>query len=179
MLFRSSSFLYNRPVGALIRGAAANTAMLAVVALALATVLGIPLGIVTGSRRSSAAAIVRGLSLVCLSIPPLLMSLLLVFIATRTRWFPAGGMTSVNAVDLSWSAWMLDVARHLPMPAFALALPLAATFERLQSQSMAETVSHPFVLAAIARGVPPSEGIYRHAWPASVRPICEIGRAHV
>jgi peptide/nickel transport system permease protein len=169
-----SSFLYNRPVGALIRGAAANTATLAVVALTLATVLGIPLGIVTGSRHTGTAAIIRAVSLVFLSIPPLLTSLLLVFIAARTRWFPAGGMTSVNAVDLSWSAWLLDVARHLPLPALALALPLAATFERLQAQSMAETVSHPFVLAAIARGVPANQVIVRHAWRASLRPICAV-----
>jgi ABC-type dipeptide/oligopeptide/nickel transport system permease component len=80
-----SSYLYNRPVGTLIRGAAANTATLAVVALAIATLLGIPLGIVTGSRRGAGAAMIRGASLVFLSIPPLLTSLLLVFIASRRR----------------------------------------------------------------------------------------------
>ena len=56
--------------------AAANTAALAVVALAVATLLGIPLGIFTGSRRGAAAAVVRGASLVFLSVPPLLTSLL-------------------------------------------------------------------------------------------------------
>ena len=65
------SFLYNRPVGGLIRRAAGNTAVLALAALALATLLGIPLGIVTGSRSSAAATFIRGVSLVCLSIPPL------------------------------------------------------------------------------------------------------------
>ena len=49
------------------------------------------------------------------------------------------------------------------LPALALALPLAATFERLQAQSMTETVNQPFVLAAIARGVPAGEVIVRHA----------------
>ena len=169
-----SSFLYNRPVGSLIRGAAANTATLAVVALAGATLLGIPLGIVTGSRRGTAAALIRGVSLVLLSIPPLLTSILLVFIASRTRWFPAGGMTSTNALDLSWSAWLADVALHLPLPALALALPLAATFERLQAQSMTETINQPFVLAAVARGVPAGEVIVAHAWRASLRPICAV-----
>jgi len=47
------SFLYNRPVGELIRRAATNTAILAVAALAVATLIGIPLGIVTGSRRGA------------------------------------------------------------------------------------------------------------------------------
>src|SRR4029434_2105319 len=104
------SFLYNRPVVGLIRRAAANTAILAVAALAVATLLGIPLGILTGSRRGAVPAAVRGVSLVCLSVPPLLTSLLFVFLASRTGWLPPGGMTSVDVVDARWSAWMLDVA---------------------------------------------------------------------
>lgn len=168
------SFLYNRPVRGLIAGAAANTAALAVVALAAATLVGIPLGIFTGSRGGPAAALVRGVSLVSLSVPPLLSSLLLVFLASRTRWFPAGGMSSVDAIDLHWSAWLADVAAHLPLPAFALALPIAATFERLQSQSMADTLHQPFILASIARGVSPRDVILGHAWRASLRPICAV-----
>ncbi|MBI4263775.1 MAG: ABC transporter permease [Acidobacteria bacterium] len=168
------SFLYNRPVRDLIGRAAANTAALAVVALAAATLIGIPLGMFTGSRRGAAAALVRGVSLLALSVPPLLTSLLLVFIASRTRWFPAGGMTSVDALDLSWAAWLADVARHLPLPALALALPIAATFERLQAQSMSEALHQPFLLAAVARGVAPRDLIVRHAWRVSLRPICAV-----
>ena len=168
------SFLYNRPVRGLIGRAAANTAALAVVSLVAATLLGIPLGIFTGSRRGAAAALVRGLSLVCLSVPPLLTSLLLVFIAATTRWFPAGGMTSAGALDIGWSAWLADVAVHLPLPALALALPIAATFERLQSQSMTDALHQPFALAAVARGVAPRDVIVRHAWPVSLRPICAV-----
>ena len=168
------SFLYNRPVRSLIGRATANTAALAVVALMAATALGIPLGIFTGSRRGAAAALVRGISLVCLSVPPLLTSLLLVFIAATTRWFPSGGMTSADALDPAWSAWLVDVAVHLPLPALALALPIAATFERLQAQSMSDTLRQPFALAAVARGVAPRDVIVRHAWRVSVRPICAV-----
>jgi len=168
------SFLYNRPVRGLIGRAAANTAALAVVSLVAATLLGIPLGIFTGSRRGAAAALIRGISLVCLSVPPLLTSLLLVFIAATTRWFPSGGMTSVDALDLRWSAWLADVASHLPLPALALALPIAATFERLQAQSMTDALHQPFALAAVARGVSPRDVIVRHAWRVSLRPICAV-----
>src|SRR5688500_11575967 len=134
------SFLYNRPVRGLIGAAAANTAVLAVVALAVATSVGIPLGVFTGSRGGPAAMLVRGASLACLPAPPLLASLLLLCVAARTRWLPAGGMTSVGALQTDWSAWMADVALHLPLPALALALPIAATFERLQAQSMSEVL---------------------------------------
>jgi peptide/nickel transport system permease protein len=168
------SFLYNRPVRGLIARAAANTAVLAVVALALATLLGIPLGIVSGSRRGAPAALIRALSLVCLSLPPLLTSLLLVFVAATTRWFPAGGMTSVGAIDMQWSAWLADVALHLPLPALALALPIAATFERLQAQSIADALHQRFTVAAVARGVAARDVILRHAWRVSLRPICGV-----
>jgi len=168
------SFLYNRPVGGLIRAAAINTAILAVAALVFATFVGIPLGIVTGSRSGAVAAVVRGVSLLCLSVPPLLTSLFFVFLAARTGWLPAGGMTSADVIDVSWSTWMVDVARHLPLPALALALPLAATFERLQSQAIGETIHQPFVVAAMARGVTWRELLLDHAWRASLRSMCAI-----
>jgi peptide/nickel transport system permease protein len=169
------SFLYNRPVRSLIAGAALNTAILALVALAMATCVGIPAGIFTGSRRGGLlTAALRSLSLLCLSLPPLLTSLLLVFVAARTGWFPTGGMTSVSAVDASAGAWLLDVARHLPLPALALALPIAATFERLQSQALSEAVHQPFVMAAVARGVPRRRLLLQHAWRPSLRSICSV-----
>ncbi len=169
------SFLYNRPVSELLGPAGINTAILAVASLTIATLLGIPLGIFTGSRRGGMLpTLVRGASLVLLSLPPLLMSLLLVFVAAETGWLPVGGMSSVDAVGLGWTAWLADVAWHLPLPALALALPIAATFERLQAQSISETVHQPFVLAAMARGVTRNDIIIRHAWPASLRPICAI-----
>jgi peptide/nickel transport system permease protein len=169
------SFLYRRPVRPLVLRAAANTALLGATALVVATLIGISLGIVTGTgKRRPAALIVRALSIACVSLPPLLTSLLLVFVAARTGWFPLGGMTTSVAVDQSWSTWMIDVARHLPLPVLALALPVAATFERLQAQAIGETIGQPFVTAAIARGVRERDVIFRHAWPVSLRPICAV-----
>ena len=170
-----TSFLYRRPVRPLALRAAANTALLGVTALAVATLLGITLGIFTGrGPRRPAALLIRAASIACVSLPPLLTSLLLVFVAARTGWFPLGGMTSIGAVEPSWSAWMLDVVRHLPLPVLALALPVAATFERLQAQAMGETIGQPFVTAAVARGVRERDVILRHAWPVSLRPICAV-----
>jgi peptide/nickel transport system permease protein len=169
------SFLYRRPVRPLVLRAAANTAILGVTALVVATEIGIPLGILTGSgRRNAVALAVRIASIACVSLPPLLTSLLLVFVAARTGWFPLGGMISSGAVDQSWPQWIADVARHLPLPVVALALPVAATFERLQSQAMSETIGQPFVTAALARGVRHRDLILRHAWPVALRPICAV-----
>ena len=168
------SFLYNRPVAPLVFRAAANTAVLGVAALLTSTLVGLSLGVFTGARSGPLPLFVRSVSLVCVSLPPLVTSLAFVFLAARTGWLPAGGMVSSTASDPTWTAWMLDVLWHLPLPMLALALPMAATFERLQSQSMADAVQQPFVMAAIARGVPAKRVLLRHAWPSSLRPICAV-----
>lgn len=128
------SRLYGRPVRPLVVRAALNTAVLALVALALVTVVGLGLGIVMGSRRGPIPVLIRGASLVCLSLPPLITSLLLVFAAARTGWLPAGGISSVEVAGSAW-ARLFDVLWHLPVPARALAAPVAAMFERLQAQA--------------------------------------------
>jgi peptide/nickel transport system permease protein len=169
------SYLFNRPVATLVARSAANTAALALVALSVATLIGIPLGILTGSGRGGAiSSAVRGLSLLCLSIPPLITSLFFVWIAARTGWLPVGGMSSVGAGNLGWGPWLVDLAWHMPLPALALGLPIAATLERLQAQSMGDTVRQPFVFAALARGLSHEQLVRRHAWPASLRPVCAL-----
>jgi len=170
-----TSVLYGRPVAPLVARRAANTAVLAGVALVLATLAGLPLGIMAGaSRRRLLPALVRGTSLVCLSLPSLLTSLLLVFIAARTGWFPIGGMTSIDAVDAGWWAFLADLAWHLPLPALALALPVAAMLERLQAEAMAGAVAEPCILAARARGLSRTRLIWRHALRLAARPVASV-----
>ena len=68
----------------------------------------------------------------------------------------------------------LDLLRHLVVPAAALALPLAAMFERLQAQAMTEVIGEPFVLATLARGVPRSRVVWRDALKAALRPVAAV-----
>jgi peptide/nickel transport system permease protein len=169
------SILYSRPVNELLRERALNTALLGSAALVLATVVGIPMGLFTAARaRGIGVAIVRGLSVLMLSMPPLIASLALVLVAASTGWLPVGGMSSVNSSQLGWTAWLADLARHVPLPALALALPLAATLERLQSQSLREAMQQPFVRAALARGLTQRQAILRHAWPVSLAPVLAL-----
>ena len=169
------SFLYGRPVAPLVGRAALNTFILGASALVLATLGGIALGVFTGSRAGTfLTGVVRACSLACLSLPSLVTSLLLVFVAAQTGWFPPGGMSSAGAVDGTWWSRLLDVARHLPVPAVALALPLLATLERLQSQAMSDAIRQPFLVAAAARGVSARGLIWRHAWPVSLQPMCGV-----
>ena len=165
------SFLFSRPVRDVLPERAANTALLAVVALLLATALGIPLGLYTGSGHGPGRSLVRALSILCLSVPPLVGSLTLVLLAIQTGWFPASGMTSAGAANLPWAGWLADVLHHATVPAAALALPLAATLERLQSQAVAEARRETFVAASRARGLTGARALVRHAWPVSLRPV--------
>jgi len=117
-----------------------------------------------------------------LSVPPLLMALLLVFLASRTGWLPVGGMTSAAdagfglqaSVFSELSAWARDVALHLPVPVLALALPIAAMLERLLAQSMTETIGAPFIVSAEARGVSRRRLVWHHALKVALRPVLSI-----
>jgi peptide/nickel transport system permease protein len=166
------SMQYDRPVRDLIPERAANTAVLAVTALVFATLVGLPLGILTGSRPGSVLTnAIRSLSLVLLSMPPLLTSLFLVFVAARTGWFPIAGMRSAGVPP---EGALVDLLRHLVIPAAALGAPLAAMLERLQSQAMSEVVGQPFVIATLARGVPRARVLWRDALKAALRPVAAV-----
>ena len=121
--------------------------------------------------RGPGPALVRAISLAGLSVPPLVGSLTLVFVAARTGWLPVGGMTSASGAVLAWGPWLADLGSHMPIPVMALALPLAASLERLQSQSIAGANREPFVAASRARGLTARGSLVRHAWPASLRPL--------
>ena len=166
------SLKYERPVRDLIPERAANTAILAGAGLVFATVVGLPLGVVAGSRKGGLLAmIIRAASLVFLSMPPLLTSLFLLFVAARTGWFPIAGMRSSTSAA---GGSLADLLHHLIVPAAAIGLPLAAMLERLQAQAIGETVHQPYVLATIARGVPRSRVIWRDALKASLRPVASV-----
>jgi len=166
------SLAYDRPVRDLIPESAANTAVLALTALILATLIGVPLGVITGSRPDGfVTTCIRFASIVLLSMPPLLTSLFLIFVAARTGWLPIAGMRSVVVPP---SGAFLDLVHHLIVPAAAIGLPLAAMLERLQSQAMSDVVGEPFVLATLARGVPRSRVVWCGALKAALRPVAAV-----
>lgn len=154
------SFQSRQPVLGLVRTKASNTAVLAIAALLVATLLGIPGGIFTGSRRSGMAVrLLRGASMVLLSVPPLISSLVLLTIAARTGWLPVSGMEGPS---------------HFVVPTLSLALPIAALLERLQSQAIGDALNRPSAMAARARGIPEARIVWRHGWRQSLGPILAV-----
>jgi peptide/nickel transport system permease protein len=166
------SIRFRRPVTALIRERAGNTALLGLSALALATLIGIPAGVFTGSRpRGALVRLARMASAVLLAVPPLVTSLVLLLIAVRSGW-PAGGLPDTAGAD-ALSAVAI-VARAVLLPATALALPMAAWLERLQSNAMRDALAEPSILAARARGIPDTRLVWTHAWRLSLKPVLAI-----
>lgn len=163
------SVKYGRPVRQLVAERAWKTALLGATALLLATLVGVPAGIITGSRHNLGTAVARALSLVFVSVPPLVTSLALLLLAARTGWFPVGGFAAGGD---STSAW--TTLTYLVLPAIALALPIAASLERLQSQAMHEALGDPSVRAALARGCSFRRVVWRHALKLSLKPVLAI-----
>jgi peptide/nickel transport system permease protein len=167
------SVRFGVPVTSLIRERAGNTLLLGLTALVLATLLGVPLGVFTGTRRTGPTKVVRLATVILLSVPPIVTSLLLLFAAYRTGWLPAGGLPPVGPDTGAIDAILITV-RYLALPSLALALPIAATLERLQSRAIREALGDPCILAARARGISSSRLIWRHAWPLSLKPVLAV-----
>ena len=150
------SSMFGRPVRALVVERAGATAQLAGLALLLATLIGLPLGIVSGAMpRHWVARITAPLSLALVSCPPIVGALALLWLGASTGW-------------LSIESGALLV------PALALALPLAASLERLQAQATRDVMASPDLVAAAARGIPPARLIWVHAARQSLRPVLGV-----
>lgn len=151
-----ASSTFRRPVTELLRERAPRTAELAGVSLVLATLVGIPLGVLTGARpRSAIALVVAPVSIALVSCPPIVGALALLWLGLKTGW--------------------LSVAPGaLAAPALALAIPLGAMLERLQSQATSEAMTAVDLQAAAARGIPTWRLVWIHAARQSLRPVLGI-----
>jgi peptide/nickel transport system permease protein len=150
-LGQSSAF--GRPVADLLGERVRNTSLLAVAALFVALAIGLPLGVMTGARpRGLLATVVAPISIAFVSCPPIVGALGLMALAVQTGW--------------------LSIAPGaLLVPMLALALPLAAMLERVQSQSTTDVVAAPGWGAAAARGLSENRILWVHAARQAVRPV--------
>jgi peptide/nickel transport system permease protein len=156
-----------RPVSSLLMERAGHSLLLGLTALALATLVGIPLGVLSGSRRSGALVkLTRAGSLLLLSTPPVVLSLSLLLLASRTGWFPVGGLPEDGTV--------FETIRYLALPAVSLGLPIAAVLERLQSRALADALADPSIMAAQARGLSRTRIVWRHGFRLSLKPVLAV-----
>ncbi len=169
------SFAFQVPVMWLIGSRLANTLILNIAALTIAWLVAIPIGIRAATRQYSTTD--NALSLVSylgISTPTFFSGLVLLFLAFKTHWLPIGGMTSLDFELLPWYEQVLDVARHLVIPAGVLGFLAAAGLMRQMRGNLLEVLRHDYVRTARAKGVPERPVIYRHAVRNAINPLITI-----
>lgn len=169
------SLAYSSPVRPLLLKRAENTLLLTSVATLLAWLFAFPLGVWTAARKDAVvdrAASAATSSL--LAIPDLLLFLGLLLLAVRTGWFPVGGMTSAGEDRAGVWNRAQDVARHLILPAFGLAVVMLPTLVRHIRSAMIQAMEAPFVRAARGHGISRWRLFRRFILPAASNPLISL-----
>lgn len=163
------SYTYAVPVKDLIVERIAVSLPLAVMALILAAVIAIPLGLFAANRRGRASGMaVMGAAQLGVAIPNFWFALLLVYVfAVSLRLVPAGGFPG-------WSAGIGPAVQALILPAIALALPQAAILARVTRSALIETLSQDYMRTARAKGLSPLGALLHHALPNAMIPVITI-----
>jgi peptide/nickel transport system permease protein len=137
------------------------TMQLALLAMTLALVVSIPIGIVAAMFRGSLTdRTLMLLSMVGQSMPIFWVGLLMIFVfAVELRWFPAGGAGGI---------------KYLILPAATLALYPMARIARLVRSSLDDVLNQDYILAARARGLRDVLVVGKHALKNAALPVVTI-----
>ena len=155
------SILQHRPVIDELRDTWPATLELTVAALLIATLVGVPAGIVSATRPNSLFDTVARLgSLFGLSMPIFWTGLvMIVLFSLWLPWLPVGGRGSLA---------------HLVLPAVALALPSIAVLARLTRSSVLEVLGEDYVRTARAKGLRDRTVVVKHALGNALLPIVTL-----
>nr|WP_096467740.1 nickel ABC transporter permease [Aneurinibacillus soli] len=134
------------------------TATLALLSLAIAIIISIPLGIAAALRKNHLIDhVCRLLAFLGASVPQFWLAYLLIyFLSVKLNWFPLQGADS----------WL-----HFVLPSVTLAFALIATYSRLLRTGLLESLDEPFVLYARARGIGTFTVVGRHVLRHAIRPV--------
>lgn len=183
------SFYHRRPVAEVIAERLPATIELSLVALLLALVTAIPLGVVAAIRKNSAidrAASVG--SLLGVSLPGFWFGILLLMLfAVQLQWLPVSGRIGYRAEVAPITGMLLldtllrgrpdaflDAVRHIILPAITLGLPMTAILTRVTRTAMLEVMRADYVTFAEAKGLPRRRVIWRHALKNALIPTVSV-----
>lgn len=149
------------PIAELLAERIPATARLALLSLAIALAIGLPLGIVAALNHLRWPDRLATLSALTLSAMPhfWLGPLLMLVFALWLGWLPVSGMENGGSIVL---------------PALTLASGLAAILTRMTRASMLEVLHEDFVRTARAKGLPERTVILRHALKAALLPVVTV-----
>ncbi len=141
----------------LLRGLPAS-ALLGVVALVFAVVLGVSAGVLSGLNRNTALDYTAmSVAMVGVSIPNFVLAPLLVLVfSVFLGWLPVAG----------FSSW-----RHVILPAICLGTLYAAYIARLTRAGMLEVIGEDYIRTARAKGLSEATVVTRHALRGALMPV--------
>ncbi len=165
------------------------TIELSVLAVIVAIIIGIPIGVLSATRPNSTFDhITRVVSLVGVSMPAFLLALILQLVfATYLGWLPVSGRMSSfivaqpvtgfaildGIVTGNWAAaW--SALRHLILPTAVLAAFLGATLGRFVRNTMLEVMGEDFIRTAKAKGLRRADVILGHGLRNSLLPAITV-----
>jgi peptide/nickel transport system permease protein len=142
---------------------------LAVLAMCIALMVAVPLGIMTAAHRNSLLDTAgTGFALFGICMPNFVVALLLIFIFGVTlHWLPISSFTDPLEDPLNG-------LRSLTLPAITLGLALAAVIARTLRSSLLETFGEDFVRTARAKGLDEAAVINRHALKNALIPVVTV-----
>ncbi|RMF36838.1 MAG: ABC transporter permease [Alphaproteobacteria bacterium] len=162
------SYTYRVPVVELILDRIWVSLPLALYALALSTLIALPVGILAATHRGGIADItVMGATQFGIAVPNFWFGMLLVALFALTlRLFSAGGFPG-------WSD-PAAALKALTLPAIALALPQASILSRVMRSSLLDTLDEDYIRTARAKGLNRRQVLWRHAVRNALIPVLTI-----
>ena len=163
------SLRHKRPVIELIVERLPVTLSLAWLALVLAVLVGLPVGVQAARHRNTATDYAAlAFTQIGQAVPSFWLGIMMILaFALQLRWLPSAGW-------VPWSESPWQALRHLAMPSVALGMVLAATIARMGRSSMLEVLQEDFVRTARAKGLDEREVIYRHTLANALIPTVTI-----
>lgn len=163
------SYTYSVPVLELVSERLVVSLPLALIALALSTLIAIPVGIFSAARRGQTAdTISMGAAQIGVAVPNFWFALLLIYVfAVWLRLVPAGGFPG-------WESGFWPALKSLLLPAIALALPQAAILSRVTRSAMLDVMGEDYIRTARAKGMPRRHVLWRHALRNAMIPVVTI-----
>ena len=168
-----TSVAYDTPVAQLIRERLVVTAPLALMAMALTSVLALTLGVYAASRRNGLGDVgVMAASQLGIAIPNFWFAILLILVfAVQLQWFSAGGFPGWSADDGGGAGPAL---KALVLPAVALAVVQAAILARITRSAVLDVLREDFVRTARAKGLSERQVLWRHVLRNAFVPVLTV-----
>jgi len=171
------SFVFNEPALKLIAQRMPATLELALTAVLLSVVIGIPAGLYAGLKPDSIGGrMVMGLSIMGFSLPTFWIGLMLIMVfAVQLGWLPSTGRgQTAELFGVQWSFLTRDGLAHMAMPAFNLALGNIALVLRLTRAGVRENLPMDYVKFARAKGISPRRVVFVHVLKNIMIPIVTV-----